>query len=115
MAAGLRGTGEQSQAFVDEAAARIALGVSAVAAVLDPGLVVLSGETGLAGGARLAAAVAEHGVGSDSQSIQQQMQRAIGRCYRLHADFHLPPHLVMLFQVGFTHAGRRREEDLHHH
>lgn len=46
--------------FLNEVARRIALGVAAVCTVLDPGLVVLSGETGLAGGARLAKAVAEH-------------------------------------------------------
>lgn len=48
------------ESFLDAIAARIALGVAAVAAVLDPGLVVLSGETGLAGGAPLASAVADH-------------------------------------------------------
>lgn len=46
--------------FINEVARRIALGVAAVCTVLDPGLVVLSGETGLAGGARLAAAVGDH-------------------------------------------------------
>lgn len=51
---------EADASFLDAIAARIALGVAAVAAVLDPGLVVLSGETGLAGGAPLASAVADH-------------------------------------------------------
>lgn len=46
--------------FLNEVARRIALGVAAVCTVLDPGLVVLSGETGLAGGDRLASAVGEH-------------------------------------------------------
>lgn len=46
--------------FLHEVARRIALGVAAVCTVLDPGLVVLSGETGLAGGDRLASAVGEH-------------------------------------------------------
>lgn len=60
VAAALGGDGEAHAAFVDEVAARIALGVGAVAAVLDPGLVVLTGDTGRAGGPALAAAVAEH-------------------------------------------------------
>ena len=60
LAAGLHGSDERHRAFVDAVAERIALGVAAVAAVLDPGLVVLSGETGLAGGSSLAAAVADH-------------------------------------------------------
>jgi len=60
VAAALRGPAEQNHGFVDEVAARIALGVAAVSVVLDPGLVVLTGETGLAGGAGLAAAVADH-------------------------------------------------------
>jgi predicted NBD/HSP70 family sugar kinase len=41
-------------------ARRIALGVAAVCTVLDPGLVVLTGQTGLAGGDRLAEMVREH-------------------------------------------------------
>jgi predicted NBD/HSP70 family sugar kinase len=60
VAAALRGEGQAHGAFVDEVAARIALGVGAVAAVIDPGLVVLTGDTGRAGGPALAAAVAEH-------------------------------------------------------
>jgi predicted NBD/HSP70 family sugar kinase len=51
---------DESTAFLDEVARRIALGVSSVCAVLDPALVVLSGEVGVAGGDRLAALVAEH-------------------------------------------------------
>lgn len=46
-------------AFLQEVARRIALGVAAVCTVLDPGLVVLAGETGLAGADALAAAVSE--------------------------------------------------------
>jgi predicted NBD/HSP70 family sugar kinase len=44
--------------FLAELAARVALGVAAVSVVLDPGLVVLGGEVGLAGGAALADLVA---------------------------------------------------------
>lgn len=46
--------------YLDEVARRIALGVAAVCTVLDPGLVVLSGETGLAGGDALARLVGGH-------------------------------------------------------
>ncbi|MCW2878883.1 MAG: transcriptional regulator family [Sphaerisporangium sp.] len=45
--------------FLDELAARLAIGVAAVTVVLDPGLVVLSGDVGRAGGAALAARVEE--------------------------------------------------------
>ncbi|KWT58233.1 transcriptional regulator [Streptomyces albus subsp. albus] len=47
-------------AFLDALAARIALGAAAVCAVLDPGCVVLGGETGRAGGDPLAERVADH-------------------------------------------------------
>ncbi|GAA3510856.1 ROK family transcriptional regulator [Actinocatenispora rupis] len=43
--------------LLDEVARRIALGAAAVSVVLDPGLVVLAGEIGQAGGAELAARV----------------------------------------------------------
>ncbi|MET7717464.1 ROK family transcriptional regulator [Streptomyces sp. NPDC005407] len=43
--------------FLDDLAHRLSLGVAAVAAVLDPGCVVLGGEVGHAGGAELAARV----------------------------------------------------------
>lgn len=46
--------------FLDELAGRLALGAAAVSAVLDPGCVVLGGEVGHAGGADLAARVADH-------------------------------------------------------
>ncbi|NRQ37030.1 ROK family transcriptional regulator [Nonomuraea sp. NN258] len=46
-------------AYLEEVAARLALGAAAVAVVLDPGLIVLSGEIGRAGGDRLAAKVQE--------------------------------------------------------
>ncbi|MBC7269985.1 MAG: ROK family transcriptional regulator [Streptomyces sp.] len=45
--------------FLDTLADRIALGVASVAAVLDPGCVVLGGEVGQAGGPELAARVEE--------------------------------------------------------
>lgn len=53
--------GDQASAageFLGELAHRIALGATAVCAVLDPGLVVLGGEVGLAGGTALADLVA---------------------------------------------------------
>jgi predicted NBD/HSP70 family sugar kinase len=45
-------------AFLDDLAQRVAVGVASVCVVLDPGLVVLGGEVGRAGGAALAARVA---------------------------------------------------------
>ncbi|WUS95960.1 ROK family transcriptional regulator [Streptomyces sp. NBC_00708] len=54
--AALAGEGD-SEGFLDAAADRIALGAAAVASVLDPGLVLLSGEVGHAGGGALAARV----------------------------------------------------------
>src|SRR5580700_11387372 len=47
-----------SSAFLDELAHRVAVGVASVCVVLDPGLVVLGGEVGQAGGAALASRVA---------------------------------------------------------
>ncbi|WP_078952551.1 ROK family transcriptional regulator [Streptomyces sp. NRRL F-5755] len=52
--------GGAGAAFLDALAARIALGAAAVCAVLDPGCVVLGGETGRAGGDALAERVAGH-------------------------------------------------------
>ncbi|MFJ3442123.1 ROK family transcriptional regulator [Streptomyces sp. NPDC086081] len=46
-------------AFLDALADRLAVGVASVAAILDPGCVVLGGEVGQAGGAGLAARVTE--------------------------------------------------------
>lgn len=46
-----------AEAFLGEVAARVALGVAAVCSVLDPSVVVLTGETGRAGGDALAALV----------------------------------------------------------
>ena len=48
-----------SAAFTDELAHRVAVGVATVCVVLDPGLVVLGGEVGQAGGTALASRVAE--------------------------------------------------------
>ncbi|MFI6149542.1 ROK family transcriptional regulator [Streptomyces sp. NPDC051109] len=50
--------GAAGEAFLEALAQRLALGAAAVAAVLDPGCLVLAGELGHAGGAGLAAAVA---------------------------------------------------------
>jgi predicted NBD/HSP70 family sugar kinase len=54
--------GAAAEAFLGEFAHRVAVGVASVCVVLDPGLVVLGGEVGLAGGTiladRVAAAVA---------------------------------------------------------
>ncbi|MER6844276.1 ROK family transcriptional regulator [Streptomyces platensis] len=52
--------GDTGAAFLDALAARIALGVAAVCAVLDPGCVVLGGEVGRGGGAELADRVTGH-------------------------------------------------------
>jgi len=49
---------EKGTRFLDELARRVALGTAAVCTVLDPGLVVLGGEVGLAGGTALADRVA---------------------------------------------------------
>ncbi|HEY7146350.1 MAG TPA: ROK family transcriptional regulator [Streptosporangiaceae bacterium] len=48
----------QGAEFLSELASRVATGVAAVCVVLDPGLVVLGGEVGLAGGTALAGRVA---------------------------------------------------------
>ncbi|MER5276874.1 ROK family transcriptional regulator [Streptomyces sp. NPDC002809] len=56
--AALAGEGD-SEAFLDILADRLALGVAAVASVLDPGCVLLAGEVGHAGGDALAARVEE--------------------------------------------------------
>jgi predicted NBD/HSP70 family sugar kinase len=49
---------ERGSAFLTELAGRVATGVASICVVLDPGLVVLGGEVGLAGGTDLAARVA---------------------------------------------------------
>jgi predicted NBD/HSP70 family sugar kinase len=48
----------RSEAFLNELAHRVAVGVASVCVVLDPGLVVLGGEVGRAGGTALADRVA---------------------------------------------------------
>ena len=50
--------GGNGAAFMDELAHRVSIGVAAVCVVLDPGLVVLGGTVGKAGGTELAARVA---------------------------------------------------------
>ncbi|MEU4831233.1 ROK family transcriptional regulator [Streptosporangium sp. NPDC023615] len=50
---------EGAEAFLDELAGRLAVGVAAVTVILDPGLIVLSGDVGRAGGETLAARVQE--------------------------------------------------------
>lgn len=50
-------TAKEHPAFLDELAVRIAVGLAAVVAVLDPSLVVLAGEVGQAGGTPLEEAV----------------------------------------------------------
>ncbi|MDV6013932.1 ROK family transcriptional regulator [Haloechinothrix sp. LS1_15] len=49
--------GESAEPLLDELAGRLAVGVASICVVLDPGLVVLAGEVGLAGGEQLAARV----------------------------------------------------------
>ncbi|MCF6472451.1 ROK family protein [Nonomuraea sp. MG754425] len=51
--------GAEGEPLLDEIAQRLALGVAAVCVILDPGLVVLAGEVGYAGGAALASRVEE--------------------------------------------------------
>lgn len=51
--------GATGEALLDEVAHRLALGVASVCVVLDPGLVVLAGEVGRAGGAALTTRVEE--------------------------------------------------------
>ncbi|HEY3955586.1 MAG TPA: ROK family transcriptional regulator [Streptosporangiaceae bacterium] len=50
--------GAKGEDFLNELAGRVALGVAAICVVLDPGLVVLGGGVGLAGGTELADRVA---------------------------------------------------------
>ncbi|MCA2221523.1 ROK family transcriptional regulator [Nonomuraea aurantiaca] len=51
--------GAEGEPFLDEIAHRLALGVASVCVILDPGLVVLAGEVGQAGGTALTARVEE--------------------------------------------------------
>ncbi len=57
-AAAAAAAGQRGAEFLAELASRVATGVAAISVVLDPGLVVLGGEVGLAGGAELASRVA---------------------------------------------------------
>jgi predicted NBD/HSP70 family sugar kinase len=52
------GASAEAGRFLDELARRVALGAVAVCTVIDPGLIVLGGEVGLAGGTALASRVA---------------------------------------------------------
>jgi predicted NBD/HSP70 family sugar kinase len=52
------GASAEAGRFLDELARRVALGAVAVCTVIDPGLIVLGGEVGLAGGTELASRVA---------------------------------------------------------
>jgi predicted NBD/HSP70 family sugar kinase len=56
--AGNGSPGSAGAAFLDELAQRVSIGVAAVCVVLDPGLVVLGGPVGQAGGSELATRVA---------------------------------------------------------
>jgi predicted NBD/HSP70 family sugar kinase len=58
VAAAVAARAAESAAFLDDLAQRVAGGVASVCVVLDPGLVVLGGEVGRAGGTELAARVA---------------------------------------------------------
>ncbi|WP_449062684.1 ROK family protein [Planomonospora algeriensis] len=53
------GAGESGTALLDDIAGRLALGVASVCVVLDPGLVVLAGEVGQAGGDALTTRIEE--------------------------------------------------------
>jgi predicted NBD/HSP70 family sugar kinase len=57
-AAGNGSPGSAGAAFLDDLAQRVSIGVAAVCVVLDPGLVVLGGPVGKAGGSALATRVA---------------------------------------------------------
>ncbi|OIJ65595.1 ROK family transcriptional regulator [Streptomyces mangrovisoli] len=60
----------RSAAFLDALAGRVAVGVASVAALLDPGCVLLGGEVGQAGGAELAARVGRRLQGLSPLSTQ---------------------------------------------
>ncbi|MFE9609450.1 ROK family transcriptional regulator [Streptomyces sp. NPDC006012] len=59
VAGAVAGSDTAADRFLDALADRMAIGAASVAAILDPGCVVLGGEVGQAGGATLAARVAE--------------------------------------------------------
>lgn len=52
--------GDRAAAALDEIASRLALGLSAVVAIVDPNLIVLAGDVALAGGERLRSLVQHH-------------------------------------------------------
>lgn len=52
--------GESAAAALDEVASRLALGLSAVVAIIDPDVIVLAGDFALAGGERLRSLVQHH-------------------------------------------------------
>ena len=54
----MSGPSARAHEFLGELGRRVAIGVASVSVVLDPGLVVLGGDVGLAGGAALADRVA---------------------------------------------------------
>jgi predicted NBD/HSP70 family sugar kinase len=57
-ASSVSGPSARAHEFLGELSRRVAIGVASVSAVLDPGLVILGGDVGLAGGAALADRVA---------------------------------------------------------
>lgn len=73
---GLDDGDERAAAFLNELAGRVATGVAAVCAVLDPGLVVLGGDVGRAGGDGLASRVAGR-VGRISPARPQVVATAV--------------------------------------
>src|SRR5258708_36414990 len=75
-------SGPAGEKFLAELASRVAAGVAAVCVVLDPGLVVLGGEVGLAGGELLAGRVAAEG-GPVSPARPEGVPTAVSGCPRL--------------------------------
>ncbi len=70
------GANRAGEDFLAELASRVATGVAAICVVLDPGLVVLGGEVGLAGGTALAGRVAAE-VGTISPAKPQVVPTGI--------------------------------------
>ncbi|WP_208321508.1 ROK family transcriptional regulator [Microbacterium hydrocarbonoxydans] len=60
MRAAIADGGDRSSAALDEIASRLALGLSAVVAIIDPELIILAGDFALAGGERLRSLVQHH-------------------------------------------------------
>jgi predicted NBD/HSP70 family sugar kinase len=87
------GSDPASEAFVDELAARLASGLAVIASVLDPHLVVLSGDTCTAGGTKLA----------------RRVQRALRRVSKLRpalmvSGVHGNPALVGALELALHHT-----------